>query len=131
MNINDFKKFIPQDKSWLTRVGVLDIIHGYTDIESFVEKQQDNNEDVLAIRNASQDWRNNRKVHVGESATLYRLLKFASWKGNLHKFFIKEGSLNNRKIMNDRKIVSFTQRFVGTMKDCLIRHSNLRKLTML
>jgi len=110
MNINDFKKFIPQDKSWLTRVGVLDIIHGYTDIESFVEKQQDNNEDVLAIRNASQDWRNNRKVHVGESATLYRLLKFASWKGNLHKFFIKEGSLNNRKIMNDRKIVSFTQR---------------------
>ncbi len=109
MNINDLKKFIPQDKSWLTRVGVLDIINGYSDIEKFIEQQKDTNEDILAIRNASQDWRSNRKIRVGESATLYRLLKFASWKGNLHKTFIKEGSLNDRKITNDPKIVRFSQ----------------------
>lgn len=109
MNADDFKKFIPLDKSWLTRVGVLDIINGFTDIGNFIDGQKDANEDVLAIKNASEAWRNNKSINVGESATLYRLLRFASWKLNLNKKFIKEGSLKLRKINNDRNIVNFSQ----------------------
>lgn len=109
MNKNNLKKLIPLDKSWLTRVGVLDIINGYTDIEKFIDKQKDANEDVLAIRNASKAWRNNQTVNVGESATLYRLLKFASWKFNLNKKFKKEGSLKDRKINDDNKIINLNQ----------------------
>ena len=91
-----FDKLIPLDKSWLTRVGVLDIINGYTDIEKFINNQEDTNDDILAIKNASMAWRNNQRINVGESATLYRLLKFASWKFKLSKIFLKEGSLKNR-----------------------------------
>ena len=96
-----FDKFIPLDKSWLTRIGVLDIINGYTDIEKFIDNQEDINDDILAIKNASIAWRNNQDINVGESATLYRLLQFASWKFKLNKTFLKEGSLKNRSITNN------------------------------
>jgi len=104
-----FNKFIPLDKSWLTRVGVLDIVNGYIDIEKFINNQKDTNDDIVAIRNASIAWRNNEKINVGESATLYRLLQFASWKLKLNKTFIKEGSLKDRKITDNPNIVNFNQ----------------------
>src|SRR3989344_5499314 len=107
--MSKFNKFIPLDKSWLTRVGVLDIINGYADIERFISDQKDINDDILAIRNASIAWRKNQKINVGESATLYRLLQFASWKLKLNKVFIKEGSLKDRKITDDPNIVNFNQ----------------------
>lgn len=107
--MEDYNKYIPLDKSWLTRVGVLDIINGYTDIEKFIENQQSTNDDILSIRNASIAWRNNQHINVGESATLYRLLQFASWKFNLHKVFIKERSLKDRDITNDPSIINLTQ----------------------
>ena len=104
-----FDKLIPLDKSWLTRVGVLDIINGYTDIEKFIDSQEDTNDDILAIKIASIAWRNNQQINVGESATLYRLLKFASWKFELNKIFIKEGSLRHRQITDNPNIVNFNQ----------------------
>ena len=104
-----FNKLIPLDKSWLTRVGVLDIINGYIDIEKFIDNQKDANDDILAVRNASMAWRNNQQINVGESATLYRILKFASWKFKLNKIFIKEGSLKDRSITDNPNIVNFNQ----------------------
>jgi hypothetical protein len=102
-------KYIPLDKSWLTRVGVLDIINGYADIEKFIDSQQNTNDDILAIGNASAAWRSGQSVNVGESATLYRLLQFACWKLNLRKVFIVEGSLRDRKITNNESIVNLSQ----------------------
>jgi len=109
MNSVKLKTLLPLDKSWLTRLGVLDIINGYKDIETFIGKQKDTSEDILAIKNASEDWRSDREIRVGESATLYRLLKFASWKLKLNKTFIKEGSLKTRKVTNDSSIVNLSQ----------------------
>lgn len=107
---DDLKKFIPLDKSWLTRIGVLDIINGYTDIEKFINEQENLNEDTIAIKRASEAWRENKKpINVGESATLYRLLQFASWKFGLNKKFVKEGSLKLRKITNDKNIINLNQ----------------------
>lgn len=105
---HEYEKFIPLDKSWLTRVGVLDIIHGYTDIEEFLNKETDLNGDLLALKKASMTWKTYARINVGESATLYRLLQFASWKLNLHKTFIKEGTLNDREITNDPHIINLS-----------------------
>lgn len=102
----EYEKFIPLDKSWLTRVGVLDIIHGYTDIEKFLNEQKTLNEDLLALKNASEVWSTNAPVNVGESATLYRLLQFASWKLNLNKIFIKKRTLKDRSITSDPNIIN-------------------------
>lgn len=68
--MEEYNKYIPLDKSWLTRVGVLDIINGYEDIEEFIGNQQETSDDILAIRNASITWRNNQPINVGESPTL-------------------------------------------------------------
>ncbi len=46
-------------------------------------------------------------VDVGESGTLYRFLKFASWKKELNKKFILHGSLKKRKICDNPEIVSY------------------------
>ncbi|MEQ1500476.1 MAG: hypothetical protein ABL917_03860 [Parcubacteria group bacterium] len=103
-----YEEFIPLDKSWITRMGVLDIINGYTDIELFLNRQTDLNGDLLALKNSSVAWKTGSPINVGESATLYRLLQFASWKLNLNKVFIKEGTLKNREIINDPNIINLS-----------------------
>src|SRR3989344_6836438 len=102
------KEFIPLDKSWLNRMGVLDIIYGYSDIREFLDSQADLSDDLLAVRRAAEDWKKDVPVDVGESGTLYRLLQFASWKLNLNKVFIKNGTLKDRSITNDPNIMNFS-----------------------
>lgn len=106
LKMEKYMEFIPLDKSWLTRVGVLDIINGYDDIEKFLNKQTDLNSDLLALKNASNMWNTEMSINVGESATLYRLLQFASWKLGLNKKFIKEDTLKDRMITNDPSIIN-------------------------
>jgi hypothetical protein len=109
-NKTDFKKYIPLDKSWIIRIGVLDIINGYHDIEKFLAKQKDLGDDLLALRNISKIWQTNKAVNVGESGTLYRIIKFASWKLKLNKKFIIGGTLKNRKINDDSSIINLSQK---------------------
>ena len=72
------KKFIPLDKSSIIGMGLLDIINGYKDIETFLGQQKILSENLLALKRASELWRTNEPIDVGESGTLYRLLQFAS-----------------------------------------------------
>lgn len=106
MNEFQLKKFIPLDKSWIIRMGVLDIVNGYDDIKKFLDKQSSLSDDLLALKRAYKKWRANTPIDVGESGTLYRLLQFASWKLSLRKKFIVRGTLKNRRITDDPKIVN-------------------------
>ena len=45
---------------------------------------------------------------MGESATLFRFLKFLSWKSNLRKSFKTLGTLTNRIICDDPKIIDWS-----------------------
>lgn len=102
------EKYIPFDKSWIIRMGVLDIIHGYKDIQNFLDKQDNLGEDLLALKRVAENWNSNKPLDVGESGTLYRLLKFASWKFGLNKKFIIRGTLAKRKITDDPKMVNYS-----------------------
>lgn len=106
--MDKYYSYIPLDKSWLVRVGVLDILNSYNDIATFLDTQTNLNEDLLALKQASVVWNTNKPIHVGESATLYRFLQFASWKFNLDKTFIKEGTLNERGVTNDPSIINLS-----------------------
>lgn len=101
------EKYIPLDKSWIIRMGVLDIIHGYKDIQSFLDKQNNLGEDLLALKRVVKNWSSNTPLEVGESGTLYRLLKFTSWKFNLNKKFIIQGTLTKREVTDDPEIVNY------------------------
>ena len=100
------ENYIPLDKSWIIRMGVLDMVNGQKNINKFLKKQKDIGEDLIALKHASEDW-NKKEINVGESGTLYRFLQFASWKLNLEKKFIRKGTLKTRKITSDSRIVDY------------------------
>ncbi len=102
------ESLIPYDKSWLIRLGVLDLLNGYDDIDKFLEQQKTLSDDLLALRKALKQWRDNEDIDAGESGTLYRFLQFASWMLNRDDKFIKHGTLKDRKINNDYSIVDLS-----------------------
>ena len=102
------KGYIPLDKSWMIRMGVLDLVNGYNDSVNYLEQHQEElNEDLKSLYQALLQWDSN-SVNVGESGTLYRFLKFASWKFGLDKKFVLQGTLKDREICDNPKIVCWS-----------------------
>lgn len=97
----------PLDKSWINRMGILDLANGREEITSFLDKQKNLGDDLLALQRAVKVWKTDEPVDVGESGTLYRFLRFLSWKQGLDKKFIKSGTLKDRKITDDPAIVDW------------------------
>ncbi len=102
-------KYIPLDKSWIIRMGILDLIHGYEDIISFLDAQPVLSDDLSALRHACSVWRSHQPIRVWESGTLYRFLLFVSWRLQLQKEFILEGTLKWRLITQDSSIIYLSQ----------------------
>ena len=102
--------YIPIDKSWIIRMGILDIINGYDDILYFLENQKKLGDDLIALKKVANIWTTNKPINVGESGTLFRLLKFISWKLDLNKKFIIRRTLKDRKITDDSNIINFSQK---------------------
>lgn len=103
------KKYIPLDKSWINRMGILDMVNGHDDTQKFLSTQENLGDDLLALKRAAEVWKSDEPMDVGESGTLYRLLKFASWKLGLNKKFVTQGTLSSRKVTDDPNIVNFSQ----------------------
>jgi hypothetical protein len=92
------------------------LVNGYDDIIKFLKQHHDNlSDDLLALYRASLQWKSNEPIDVGESGTLYRFLKFASWKMGLNKKFILQGTLKYRKICNDPEIVNWSLKKLLTL----------------
>lgn len=101
---------IPWDKSWIIRMGLLDLIHGRTQIAEFLQIEHANlSDDLLALERTLESWDNDQPIDVGESGTLYRLLQFTAWKQGTHRQFIKHGTLRDRPIASDPSIVHKSQ----------------------
>ncbi|MBI5149116.1 hypothetical protein HZA33_05550 [Candidatus Pacearchaeota archaeon] len=107
MEKKEISQYVPLDKSWMIRVGVLDIINWRGNIEKFLVKQKNLNDDLQALYHAARDWGSGNPIDVGESGTLYRFLKFACWKQKLDKEFILRGTLKEREICNNKEIISW------------------------
>ena len=102
--------FIPLEKSWLMRMGILDITHGRHQIIDLLRNQPRGslNTDLEALLRAGESWRNGAEINVGESGTLYRFLLFGSWVLSLDVSFVTEGTLRSRKLTVDPSIVDLT-----------------------
>jgi hypothetical protein len=101
--------YIPLDKSWMIRMGVLDLVHGKKDCTEYLGKNQWKlSEDLKALQRACLEWRIGTTIDVGESGTLYRFLRFASWKLGLHKHFMMHGTLRQRNICDNPEIVNWS-----------------------
>ncbi|MEK6859206.1 MAG: hypothetical protein AABX54_00170 [Nanoarchaeota archaeon] len=99
--------YIPLDKSWMIRMGVLDLVNGYGDSIKFLKLHYDELcSDLQALYPASIQWKNGEVVDVKESGTLFRFLKFASWKFEIDVKFKVSGTLRGRKVCNDASIIN-------------------------
>ena len=101
------KGFIPLDKSWIIRMGVLDLFNGYDDIVRFLASQSELSDDLIVLRNVCMRWEGDRVISVGESGTLYRFLSFGNWKFNLGKELVVAGTLKNRDISKNNNLVGY------------------------
>lgn len=99
--------FIPFDKSWMIRLGFLDLQHQRTDMEDFLSNEDPRSlpDDLHALARASRQWREGDPINVGESGTLFRFLQFAAWRRGEDREFIKQGNLQERPIASDPNIV--------------------------
>ncbi len=100
-----YEQYIPYDKSWMIRMGVLDMVHGYDDINRLLDSEEHLGTDLQALNRATKQWREGDEIDVGESGTLYRFLQFAAWKAGRNVHFIKHGTLVDRPITSDPSIV--------------------------
>jgi hypothetical protein len=91
----------PWSKSWLIRLGLLDILHGRRQIEEFLASQPDLSDDLKALARVAQDWRTRHPLRVGESGTIYRYTMYAAEKLGDARIFEPDGSLVNREISKD------------------------------
>lgn len=103
----ELKNFLPLDKSWIIRMGILDLINDKSDIRTFLDKQEDLGEDLLALKRIVYNWENDERLDVGESGTLYRLLRFVLWKKGIDRPIIKRGTLLGRQICNNPEIINW------------------------
>ncbi len=102
------EKYIPLDKSWIIRMGMLDIINNKKTIIEFLNKQKNLGDDLLALKRIAENWGTNNPLDVGESGTLYRFVQFVLWKLNKENKIIKRGTLLNREITNNPKIINLS-----------------------
>lgn len=103
------KGYIPLDKSWMIRMGVLDLLNGYKDSIEYLKQHYDElSEDLKSLYQASVQWRSGEPLDVGESGTLYRFLRFASWKSGQKRNFVLSRSLRQRRICDDPKIINWS-----------------------
>ena len=99
--------FVPFDKSWIMRMGLLDIVHGRPRIKEVLAEREGWGDDLYALGRCANDWNSDRPLDVGESATLYRFLRFASWKLGTPKEFLLRGTLSQRPINKDPNIINY------------------------
>lgn len=101
------KVYVPFDKSWIIRMGFLDLVNGYDDCIYFLKQHYEElSDDLKSLYDASVQWKSGEIIDVGESGTLYRFLRFASWKLKQPREFILRGTLKERDICNDPEIVN-------------------------
>jgi hypothetical protein len=101
---------IPWDKSWLIRMGVLDLLWGRQEqTVEFLNNQEYLGDDLVALKSVCEAWELRSPMPVGESGTLYRFLRFACWKLNLKQEFILEGTLKTRPIAIDPRVILMSQ----------------------
>ena len=107
--MKDLMKYIPLDKSWMIRVGMLDLVHGKFDIIDYLRQQKDLSNDLMALKRVAENWRDeNAILDVGESATLLRFVKFILWKEDKKKAIVTKGTLVNREICDNPEIVDWS-----------------------
>jgi len=105
--------YIALDKSWIIRMGILDLINSKKDISRFLDNEQNLGGDLKALKRIIALWNDTSKpLDVGESGTIYRFVKFYTWKNKINREIKISDTLINRAkrgaICDNPEIVNFS-----------------------
>lgn len=104
-----FDHYIPLDKSWIIRMGILDLMIDSDHTVKFLQNYSGVlSDDLKALLRASRQWLSEEVVDVGESGTLFRFMQYMAWKQGRDVNFQKAGTLETRKITNDPRIIGLS-----------------------
>jgi hypothetical protein len=109
INKKEVSKYIPLDKSWIIRMGALDVLNGYDDIVRYVDSKSDLGGDLQALGRIARDWNKDGPLDVGESGTIYRFARYALWNQGSDREITTHGTLTERaanRMCNDSEIVN-------------------------
>ncbi len=120
INKEEILKFIPLDKSWLIRMGILDLTRGYgsKDLLNFLNSCENLGNDLEALKRVALVWDSNEPFDVGESGTIYRFVKFYLLKNNIDREIkISETLIHRVKKMNiNPDMVNWSLVKLGTLE---------------
>lgn len=94
---------IPYDKYWLYGLGLLDMIHNYDDIYSFLELNSNNlTTDLYDFKLTFLDWYTNKDIiYLGKSYALYNILLFIISKLDINKTLYFNNNMIEEKLSLD------------------------------
>lgn len=116
-------KFIPLDKSHSLCLGAIDIIHGrgerfLREIDKWAYSNNNNVPiDVRAACSCARVWNDPKSsIPVGNSKTLYCLLKFAMWLKNDQRMCLVGDDLFSRETCRDPSVTKWDQKKLMTLE---------------
>lgn len=103
---NGLQKLIPLDKAWMIRMGMLDLAAGQTGVRGYLEEHKaELGDDLHALLGILEQWGSGEPLDVGESGTLYRIVRFLSWLQQSEQEIVTRGTLRKRSLTDDSTIV--------------------------
>ena len=100
---------IPYNKYWLFGLGILDMLHDYDDIYSFLELNTNNlTTDLYDLKMAFLDWYSNKSIiYTGQSFALFNILLFIITKLKVNKLLYFDNTIvENHTALN---YINYTQ----------------------
>lgn len=105
----ELESLIPLDKAWLIRMGLLDLAAGKTEVGDYLrEHKSELGDDLKALLRVLEQWGSDTPLDVGESGTLYRLVRFLSWLQHANHEIVTRGTLKTRSLTEDSSIVDLS-----------------------
>lgn len=101
------KELIPLDKSWLIRMGMLDLHAGeqQRSVDFLRVHKRNLGDDLLALLDLLESWGTSSVLRVGESGTLYRFVRYYCWLTRDTRAIETTGTLKDRQLYNNSDVL--------------------------
>lgn len=102
----ELEKLLPLDKSWMIRMGMLDLQANSDQSRLYLREHKGKlGDDLLALLSILENWHSSGSLDVGESGTLFRFVQFYCWLVGDTREIIKHGTLRNRDLCRDPGVI--------------------------
>lgn len=105
----ELQKYIPLEKSWMIRMGMLDLQTDKSDVRTYLQDHKSElGDDLLALLRVLKQWGSTTPIDVGESGTLFRFVRYLQMISGNTQQVITHGTLKSRTLTDNESIPSLS-----------------------